>query len=71
MDKQTASVIERVTSIACITALMITDALTWKIDHVLWSLGVATISGLAGYQIGINRIVGGDDDTDKDKGNKP
>jgi len=52
MDKETASVIERVTAMVLIALLLIVDALTWKIDHALWSLGIATISGLAGFSVG-------------------
>ena len=52
MDKDTALVIERVTGMVLIALLLIVDALTWKIDHALWSLGIAAISGLAGYSIG-------------------
>lgn len=36
-----------------VVIIMIVDAVTWKIDHALWSLGVSVISGLAGYQLGV------------------
>jgi len=52
MDKDTALVIERVTAMVLIALLLVVDALTWKIDHAIWSLGIAAISGLAGYNIG-------------------
>ena len=52
MDKDTALVIERVTAMVLIALLLVVDALTWKIDHAIWSLGIAAISGLAGYSIG-------------------
>lgn len=45
----------RISAIFAIVIIMTVDALTWKINHTLWSLGIATISGLAGYQIGITR----------------
>jgi len=35
--------------------VLIVDAFTWKVDHVLWSLAIAAISGLAGYQVGISK----------------
>ena len=35
--------------------VLIVDALTWKIDHALWSAVIAAISGLAGYQVGISK----------------
>lgn len=37
-----------------VTILMIVDALTWKIDHALWSLGITIIAGLAGYEVGLS-----------------
>ena len=40
-----------------VVILMIVDALTWRIDHAIWSLGVAVISGLAGYQIGLAKAI--------------
>lgn len=52
MDKNEAYLIERVTAILSIMIIMVVDAFTWKIDHFLWSLGIAAISGLAGYNIG-------------------
>jgi len=52
MDRETALIIERVTAMVLIALLLIVDALTWKIDHAIWSLGIAAISGLAGYNIG-------------------
>jgi len=52
MDRDTALVIERVTGMVLIALLLVVDALTWKIDHALWSLGIAAISGLAGYSVG-------------------
>ena len=52
MDKDTALVIERVTGMVLIALLLVVDALTWKIDHAIWSLGIAAISGLAGYSVG-------------------
>ena len=52
MDKDTALVIERVTAMVLIALLLVVDALTWKIDHAIWSLGIAVISGLAGYSVG-------------------
>jgi len=38
-----------------LVVLMVVDALTWKVDHVLWSLSIAAISGLAGYQVGVSK----------------
>jgi len=52
MDRETALIIERVTGMVLIALLLVVDALTWKIDHALWSLGIAAISGLAGYSVG-------------------
>ena len=52
MDKETALTIERVTGMVLIALLLVVDALTWEIDHALWSLGIAAISGLAGYSVG-------------------
>ena len=52
MDRETAMIIERVTAMVLIALLLIVDALTWKIDHAIWSLGIAAISGLAGYSVG-------------------
>lgn len=45
----------KISAIWAIVIIMTVDALTWKINHALWSLGIATISGLAGYQIGLTR----------------
>ncbi len=36
-----------------VVILLVVDAMTWKIDHAVWGTGIAVISGLAGYQIGI------------------
>ena len=52
MDRETALVIERVTAMVLIAILLIVDALTWKIDHAIWSMAIAAISGLAGYSVG-------------------
>ena len=52
MDKDTALVIERVTAMVLIAILLIVDAFTWKIDHAIWSMSIAAISGLAGYSVG-------------------
>lgn len=52
MDKNEVYLIERVVAILSIMVIMVVDAFTWKIDHFLWSLGIAAISGLAGYNIG-------------------
>ena len=52
MDRETALIIERVTAMVLIALLLIVDALTWKIDHAIWTMGIAAISGLAGYNIG-------------------
>ena len=38
-----------------VVILLIVDALTWKIDHAVWGTGIAVISGLAGYQIGLTK----------------
>lgn len=45
----------KISAIWALTILLIVDALTWKIDHALWSAVVAAISGLAGYQVGISK----------------
>ena len=52
MDRETAMIIERVTAMVLIAILLIVDAITWKIDHAIWTMGIAAISGLAGYNIG-------------------
>jgi len=51
------STILKLSAIWAVAILLIVDALTWKIDHALWSLGIAVISGLAGYQIGSHKEV--------------
>ena len=43
----------RLWAMTLVAVLLIVDALTWKIDHTLWSLGIAVISGLGGYEIGV------------------
>lgn len=46
--------LKRLWGMTMVTILMIVDALTWKIDHALWTFGVAVIAGLAGYEVGLN-----------------
>jgi len=47
------STLIRMWSMTLIALLLIVDALTWKIDHALWTMGIAAMSGLAGYEVGI------------------
>jgi len=47
------STLIRMWSMTLIAILLIVDALTWKIDHALWTMGIAAMSGLAGYEVGI------------------
>jgi len=42
----------RMWAMTLVTILLVVDAFTWKIDHALWSMGIAVISGLAGYEWG-------------------
>ena len=42
----------KVSAIWALTILLIVDALTWKIDHAIWSTAIAAIAGLSGYHIG-------------------
>jgi len=47
------STLIRMWSMTLIALLLIVDALTWKIDHALWTMGIAAMSGLGGYEIGV------------------
>lgn len=51
MQRLTAADIKALWGMTLIALVLIADAATWKIDHVLWSLGIAAVSGLAGYNI--------------------
>ena len=43
----------KLSGIWAVVVLLVVDALTWKIDHALWSTGIAVISGMAGYHVGL------------------
>ena len=45
----------KLSAIWALVVLMVVDALTWKVDHALWSAAIAAISGLAGYQVGVSK----------------
>ena len=46
MDENT---LVKINAIWAVVTLLIVDALVWKIDHALLGLGIAVVSGLAGY----------------------
>ena len=43
----------KLSGIWAVVILLIVDALVWKVDHAVWGTGIAVISGLAGYQVGL------------------
>ena len=51
LDQLSSEDIKALWAMTLIALLMVVDAMTWKIDHALWSMGIAAISGLAGYSI--------------------
>ena len=42
----------KITAIASITAIEIANILVWRVDGAILGLVIASISGLAGYEIG-------------------
>ena len=48
----------RLWAMTVIAMLLVVDAFTWKINHALWSMGIAAVAGLGGFEIG--RVWGGD-----------
>ena len=48
----------KITAIVCIAGIEIANILAWRVDGAILGLVIASISGLAGYEVGKASAVG-------------
>lgn len=45
----------RLYAMTLIAVVLIIDAIYWKINHAIWSLGITALAGLGGYEVGLHQ----------------